>query len=243
MPEGPSIVILKEVAEQFSGHKISSATGNTSIDTDRIVNKKIIDFKTWGKHFLICFDDFTIRIHLLMFGTYRINERKESPVRLGLTFSNGELNFYTCSVKYLEGKINMHYDFTSDVMNDKWSPKKAFAKLREKPNMMICDALLEQEIFSGVGNIIKNEILYRTKIQPEALNGNITDKKLKKLIKEARIYSFEFLKWKKNNELKSHWKAHTKKTCERCNLPLIKKHTGTKKRRSFYCDNCQKLYS
>lgn len=243
MPEGPSIVILKEVAEQFSGHKISSATGNTSIDTDRIANKKIIDFKTWGKHFLICFDDFTIRIHLLMFGTYRINERKESPVRLGLTFSNGELNFYTCSVKYLEGKINTHYDFTSDVMNDKWSPKKAFAKLREKPNMMICDALLEQEIFSGVGNIIKNEILYRTKIQPEALNGNIPDKKLKELIKEARIYSFEFLKWKKNNELKSHWKAHTKKTCERCNLPLIKKYAGTKKRRSFYCDNCQKLYS
>ncbi|TEB41064.1 endonuclease, partial [Flavobacterium circumlabens] len=76
MPEGPSVVILKEETQQFSGQKVISVSGNTAVDIQRIKGKTA-SFKTWGKHFLICFDDFTVKIHLLMFGTYRINERKE----------------------------------------------------------------------------------------------------------------------------------------------------------------------
>jgi endonuclease-8 len=128
-------------------------------------------------------------------------------------------------------------------MNDLWDPQAAFHKLEKVPKMMICDALLEQDIFSGVGNIIKNEVLYRVQVHPEALTGNIPHDKLYEIISEARIYSFEFLEWKKKYELKKHWLAHTKKTCVRCNIPLNKKQTGVKKRRSFFCNNCQQQYS
>jgi endonuclease-8 len=128
-------------------------------------------------------------------------------------------------------------------MNESWNPKKARAKLKTIPEKMICDTLLEQDIFSGVGNIIKNEVLYRVRIHPESLTGKIPSKKITELIEEARIYSFQFLDWKKKFELKKHWLAHTKKTCQRCNLPLVKKHTGYKKRRSFFCENCQKLHT
>jgi len=242
MPEGPSIVILKEEVQQFSGQKVIDVDGNSSIDITRLQDKTILEFRSWGKHFLICFDDFTVKIHLLMFGTYRINERKETTPKLSLLFKNGELNFYTCSIKILEGDINLHYDWKEDVMNENWDPKHAKESLDKIPNKMICDALLEQEIFSGVGNIIKNEVLYRCKIHPESLVGKIPKKDIKKLIDESVIYSFQFLDWKKKNELKKHWLAHTKKTCIRCDLPLEKKYTGTKKRRSFFCTNCQKLH-
>src|SRR6476620_914194 len=108
MPEGPSIVILKEEVQQFTGQKIISVSGNAHIDISRLKDKTILAFKTWGKHFLICFDSFTVKIHLLMFGTYRVNERKTSKPRLSLVFDKGEINFYTCSVKILEGDINSH---------------------------------------------------------------------------------------------------------------------------------------
>ncbi|MDW8850507.1 endonuclease [Flavobacterium sp. MMLR14_040] len=242
MPEGPSIVILKEETEQFAGQKVISVSGNSAIDLERIEGKVIQAIKTWGKHYLICFDDFTVKIHLLMFGTYRINERKETTPRLSLVFSNGELNFYTCSIKILEGDINLHYDWEEDVMNIKWSPEKAKQSLGEIPNQMICDAVLDQNIFSGVGNIIKNEVLYRCHVHPESLTGKIPHDKIVEIIDECSIYSFEFLEWKKKFELKKHWLAHTKKTCLRCSLPFIKKHTGIKKRRSFFCTNCQQLY-
>lgn len=242
MPEGPSIVILKEEVQQFAGQKIISVSGSASIDVNRLKNKKIQEFKTWGKHFLICFNDFTVKIHLLMFGTYRINERKELTPRLSLGFSDAELNFYTCSVKILEGNINSHYDWSVDVMNENWDPKKARMNLDKMSDTMICDALLDQNVFSGVGNIIKNEVLYRCYIQPESLVGKIPEEDINQLISECSVYSFEFLYWKKKFELKQHWLAHTKKTCLRCNLPFHKKHTGDKKRRSFFCTNCQKLY-
>lgn len=242
MPEGPSIMILKEEVRQFSGKKVVEVSGNSSVDIQRFKDKTILGFKTWGKHFLICFDDFTVKIHLLMFGTYRINERKETTPRLSLLFSNGELNFYTCSIKFLEGNINLYYDWSEDVMNEKWNPVKAKQSLDKIPNEMICDAILDQNIFSGVGNIIKNEVLYRCKIHPESLVGKIPVKDVEHIINECSNYSFEFLNWKKNFELKKHWLAYTKRECFRCNLPIIKKSTGEKKRRSFFCTNCQKLH-
>jgi endonuclease-8 len=242
MPEGPSIVILKEAAQQFAGKKVIDVSGNTSVDIERLRDKKIESFKTWGKHFLICFDDFTVKIHLLMFGTYRINERKDAVPRLSMVFSDGEINFYTCSIKILEGDIDSHYDWREDVMNENWDPENAQQSLEKIPNKKICDALLEQDIFSGVGNIIKNEVLYRTKIHPESLVGKIPKNDLKAIIDESSIYSFQFLDWKKKYELKKHWLAHTRKVCVRCDLPLEKKYTGTKKRRSFFCTNCQILH-
>jgi endonuclease-8 len=242
MPEGPSIVLVKEDTKIFIGKKILTVAGNSKIDQNRLVNEKITDIKTWGKHLLICFKSFTLKIHFLMFGSYRINEKKDSPVRLNLTFKKGEINFYTCSVKYLEGDVNEHYDWSADVMNDNWDPAKAKSKLKKQGSKLICDILLEQDIFSGVGNIIKNEVLYRVRIHPESIVEKIPPLKIKKLVDESRIYSFEFLEWKRNHELKKHWLAHTKKLCLRYNSQILKKYTGVKNRRSFFCEKCQPVY-
>lgn len=242
MPEGPSILILKEEVQQFAGKKVIEASGNANIDFERLLDKKILSFKTWGKHFLICFEDFTIKIHMLMFGTYRINDKKEIMPKLHLGFSSGEINFYTCSVKVLEGAINQYYDWSVDVLNENWNPKKAKESLDKIPDEKICDAILDQDIFSGVGNIIKNEVLYRCFIHPESLVGKIPQEKIGEIISECSVYSFEFLYWKKKFELKKHWLAYNQKECKRCNLPIKKKSTGKKNRTSFICANCQKLY-
>jgi endonuclease-8 len=239
MPEGPSIVILKEAISRFKRKKVLKATGNTKIDLTRLENKTIRDIKSWGKHLLICFDGFFIRIHLLMFGSYRINETKPTPVRLGLTFKNDQLNFYTCAVLLTEGEPSDVYDWSADVMNDTWDGKKAIKKLKKQPGELICDVLLDQDIFAGVGNIIKNEILFNTYIHPESKTGNIPAAKIKELVNEAVRYSFDFLKWKKAFVLRKHWLVYNKKTCPRCHIPLHKAYPGTRKRRSFFCNNCQ----
>jgi endonuclease-8 len=108
--------------------------------------------------------------------------------------------------------------------------------------MLACDALLDQNIFAGCGNIIKNEVLFRIRVHPESRLGKLPTKQLNALIKEARKYSFDFLQWKKQYVLKKHWLAHTKKTCARCKIPLIKKHLGKTNRRSFFCNKCQVIY-
>lgn len=242
MPEGPSIVILKEAVQPFKGKKVIAVDGNSKMDIQRMAGQKIIDFKSWGKHFLICFKNFAVRIHFMLFGSYRINERKEAKPRLSLQFKDGEINFYTCSVQFIEDDVNNVYDWTTDVMNDNWDAEKARTKLSNQPATLVCDALLDQNIFAGVGNIIKNEVLFRIRVHPESEIGALLEPQLQELIGQARIYSFDFLEWKKNYVLKKHWLAHTKKTCPRCNIPLIKKYAGKTKRRTFFCTNCQVLY-
>lgn len=242
MPEGPSIVIVKENLAPFIGKRIIGIEGNSKMNIKRLENETLDDVKTWGKHLLLCFNGFTFRIHFLLFGTYLINDIKKAPLRLGIIFNEGIVNFYSCSIKILDGDLNQYYDWSIDVLNKNWDEKSAIKKLKNIPNMMICDALLEQEIFAGVGNIIKNEILYRVGIHPESMVGKIPIKHLKNIVKQGKIYSIDFLNWKKEFTLKQHWLVHTKKVCLRCDLPIVKKHMGKKKRRSFFCLSCQKLY-
>lgn len=242
MPEGPSIVILKEEVAAFTGKVVKEVSGNAKIDMSRIKGKKVLAFKSWGKHFLICFEGFTIRVHFLLFGTYRINDTKDSVPRLHLQFARGELNFYTCSVRILEEPLDVIYDWSADLLSEHWDPAKALAKLKAKPDMLVCDALLDQDIFAGSGNIIKNEVLFRIKVHPASKVGKLPARKLKELVREAMQYSYDFLTWKKAFVLKQHWLAHTKTMCPRCHIRLHKEYMGRTNRRTFFCSNCQLLY-
>jgi endonuclease-8 len=242
MPEGPSIVILKDLATPFKRKKVVAVIGNSKTEKERALGQVVTDFKSWGKHFLICFADFTIKIHFMLFGSYRINEKRDVEPRLSLKFENGEMNFYACAVKILDGELDDIYDWATDVMSDSWDAKAAKNKLRANAKMLVCDALLDQNIFAGSGNIIKNEVLFRTKIHPKSNAGALPTRKLNEIIREVRNYSFDFLKWKKAYVLRKHWLAHTKKTCPRCNIPLIKEYMGQHHRRTFFCERCQVLY-
>lgn len=245
MPEGPSIIILKEAALKFKGRKIVEAEGSAkTIDISELVGLKITDIKTWGKHFLICLPKFTIRIHLLMFGSYTIDERKVTKPRLRLIFANNEeINFYSCSVRRIDEPLNKVYDWSADVMNKKFDTRKANAKLKAEGDRFVCDEILNQDIFAGAGNIFKNEVMWRIKVHPLSTIGALPDVKRRELVKEVVNYGKDFLKWKKAFVLRKHWVAHTKKTCPRDGNTFTKAYLGKTQRRTFYCEACQLLYS
>jgi endonuclease-8 len=243
MPEGPSIVILKEAVQQFKGKKIVSVQGNTQkIDIGALAGLPVNDFKSWGKHFLICLPGFTIRMHLMIFGSYLINEQKKAPPRLSLCFSNGEINFYACSVRRIDEPLNAAYDWQADVMSPVWDSTKALQKLMQNPDRLVCDSLLDQQIFSGVGNIIKNEVLFRIRVHPESLVGKLPLEKLQEMVKDAVDYSFLFLEWKKGFVLRKHWLIYTKTICPRDGMPVQREKLGKMQRRCFFCPLCQQLY-
>ena len=78
MPEGPSIVILKEEANRFLGKTIVRVEGNTTIAKERLLGQRIEAIRSWGKHFLIELDDFSLKVHFLLFGSYR-TKRASAP--------------------------------------------------------------------------------------------------------------------------------------------------------------------
>ncbi len=244
MPEGPVIVLMKDALDKFVGQKVISTTGTVQYDHSLIVHHKLKEIKLYGKQTFLIFDQAAIRIHLLMFGSYEMDEqtKPEKNLRIGLTFKNGKALFYTCSVKILPLEKLDEIDWSADVMSEDWNSKNAKNKLKQNPEMLICDALMDQDIFAGVGNIIKNEALFLAGVQPESKVGKIPAKQMNAIIKEARDYSFDFLKWKMKDELSRHWRAYQQKTCPKCGEKLMKKSTGKTKRTSFYCPKDQKLY-
>lgn len=246
MPEGPSIVILREHAGLFAGRRVLRVSGNNRVlDLQRMQGKVVGEFRSWGKHFLVCFPGFTLRVHFLLFGSYRIDERREAAPRLSLGFARGrELNFYACSLRYLEGDLDALYEWSADVMSDAWDPRAARRKLQARPDTLAADALLDQDLFAGVGNIIKNEVLYRIRVHPESRIGALPSRKLGELIKQAREYSFDFYAWKKAFVLRKHYQVHTKTTCPRDGHRLsYRAKLGRAQRRAFFCEQCQLLYS
>lgn len=242
MPEGPSLLIAKEEMLPFRGKKIIGVSGNTKIEKERLLNRKLKDIKTWGKHLLFVFNGYSVRIHFLMFGKYLVNSQRETVPRLNLQFAKGEINLYTCAVRIIEEPLDEIYEWSADVLSDEWDPRAARKKLKANPHTLVADVLLDQNIFSGVGNIIKNEVLYRIKVHPKTKVGDLPPRKLGELIKQARDYSFDFLEWKKEYTLRKHWLAHTKKTCSRDGDRIVKEYLGKTQRRTFFCNTCQVLY-
>jgi formamidopyrimidine-DNA glycosylase len=91
---------------------------------------------------------------------------------------------------------NKMIELTSrDVCSSLFNAQNVFTAIRELGNnMIISDALLNQDICPGVGNIIKIESLHRSMIDPRRIVSSLTDPELRRVIKQARLYSMDWLK-------------------------------------------------
>jgi endonuclease-8 len=248
--EGPSIFLAAEWLSPFVGKIILAVEGNTKIGKERFRDKTILEVFSWGKHLVFQFDDFALRVHFLLYGSFEATfqdkkvtgdypKKKISP-RLTLIFEEGQIIFYSCSLKYLETAHACDlYDFSTDIMSPAWDPKKALDSVKEYAEDEIADILLDQTIFSGVGNIIKNEVLFIVKKKPTTLIKNMSNALLQKIVKVAQKFSFQFYEWRKEFTLKKHYKIYRKSFCPVCGEKICRKKTGKKERISFFCPKCQ----
>lgn len=247
--EGPSLFLAQEQLSPFKGKTILEVSGNSKIGIDRLKDQKVEDLFAWGKHLVFQFEDFAIRIHFLLFGTFEAEvngvwvtgdyHRTKEP-RLSLTFKNGVFKVYNGSIKVIEDKnIRQSYDFSIDIMSDNWNPQKAFNQLKSFPEEQIADVLLDQTVFSGVGNMIKNEVLSIVKVNPKTLVKDISDETLKNLIQVTKDFSWQFYLWRKEFQLRNNLKVHRKSVCPHCGEKLVREKTGKRQRWSYYCPHCQ----
>lgn len=68
--EGPSLLIAAEQLISFNVKKVNVVSGNTKIGKERLLGKEVLDVFSWGKHLVLQFDDFALRVHFMLFGTY-----------------------------------------------------------------------------------------------------------------------------------------------------------------------------
>lgn len=248
--EGPSLFLAAEQLSSFVGEIIEESEGNTHTPKERLKGKRILSIFSYGKYLFFQFDAFAVRIHFLLWGSFEAEvdhvkvtgdyPKRNRQARLMLKLGNGYIAMFSCSIRFIEGEnVKEQCDYTIDIMSTEWDFKKVLKKIRQVPEREIGDILLDQSIFLGVGNIIKNEVLLLAKTVPYKKVEELSVKKLKEIVEITRDYVFQFYQWRKIFELKKHYKIYRQKYCKICGNKVMRIRTGMRQRLSYICTHCE----
>lgn len=240
--EGPSIHILADELQIFVNATIIKAYGNAAFEKEPLEHQRIGEIFAFGKQLIIQLDTHALAIHFLMYGTYRIDtERLGVTPRLAIKTSKGSFYFYNCSVKCVEKTaVKSLLSIEWDILSPGWDSKKVIKAITMHKSVTIDDILLDQEIFPGVGNIIKNEVLFLAKTSPSNKVQQLPAKKIAEITQHARQFSQKFLELRKKGQLRENLQIYRKAYCPVCNTKIIRAKTGKHNRWSFICPVCQK---
>lgn len=241
MPEGPSILHLRNKLLPFKGKIVKKAGGYGPLPTDWINGKKLLEICTWGKHLLFVFSSGTVRVHLMLFGEVRINERKKVNRSFFLEFAKGEINGYVVKAEKLKGSPEEVYDWRTDILHKNFDAAYVKLLLKEEAKKPIDDVLMDQNIFTGVGNKIRNEALYRAGIHPLSITGKIPAAKITKLIKEVLAYAkifYHALETKGVNDNFSVYKQEYAADGSEVTMQVLPRT----KRKIYFSEHKQQLY-
>lgn len=250
MTEGPTARSRAiQIKEKFLGEELidlSVKSKRTYIDPIRLIGRRLEDASTYGKNIILNFSPYGIRIHLMMYGSIRFERelsKPESRVRLLLDFKSGRIVVYNApiieidEIKKIEERLSKEQGI--DPFRN-WDEKKLFTLLSMNKDRMIGEILLDQRIFAGVGNILRNEILFRSGIRPDRRIKDIPEDRIKLLIKMTKRLSEDFLDSKiKGRGIKQLLMVYNSKYCKRCGGRLEFYRDEITGRKTFFCPNCQ----
>jgi endonuclease-8 len=176
MPEGNVIHNqARRLNRAFAGHRvrIDSPQGRFSAGAALVNNRKFVHAEAFGKHLFIGFANKQwIHVHLGLFGKWRIG-RGEAPevvgqVRLRIRGHNhyAELRGPTiCTVLTEQEKRAAVARIGPDPIRTDADPRPAWERVH-RSTASIGSLLMNQQLFAGVGNIYRAEVLFRHNVSP-----------------------------------------------------------------------------
>jgi len=264
MPEGPEVKIASDYFNEFFAESkkiefeiITDYYYEKYCDVFNTISNNLEKFKptfTVGKNiFLELSNNEIFNFHLGMTGGWSSELIKHCHFRV--FDCNNELFFRDVrkfgNMKIItKAQFDNKFNATYDLLNKSYNIKKHLNYLEEKVNTRksICSTIMDQKFFPGVGNYIKSESLYTSKIHPEEKWGNLTRdmridliKNTKEVMKNSYQAGGAELKDFKNPfhsskfTLKVYGKTHTKSNNS------ITSMTTSDSRKSWFCPKEQKL--
>jgi len=212
-------------------------------------NLRVRGVEAHGKQFWIRLsDDRIILVHLMMWGTWRVYRKGEpwdKPVqraRLVLRTETQEAVVFSAPIVKLltlsELEENPSWgNLGPDPLRQDFSSKEFFRRLSQQGPREIGEALLDQQVIAGVGNILRVEILFGARIHPRRRVESLSDLEQKTLLQWVfRL----FKKWTQEMKRKQTWihiYRRSGKPCPVCGTPIqFFRQAG---RITYACSQCQ----
>jgi endonuclease VIII len=204
MPEGDTIFrAAAGLRPYLVGRRVDDARANGPgpvPQVRRIVGREITAVDALGKNLLIRFDNgLELRTHLRMKGVwhrYRPGERWHMPpsrARLVLEVPGAvAVCFDAPVVELLEQRAETLHEplagLGPDLLAPDFDAAEAIRRLRDpsRRTMTIGEALLDQRVMAGIGNVYRSEILWIVQVSPFTPVGDLDDATLERLVGTAR---------------------------------------------------------
>jgi endonuclease-8 len=196
LPEGDTLHRTARTLQAIVGKPIKRFASSRILSRD-LAGKTITGVEARGKHLLIRLSDRrAIQAHFGMTGSvhvYRPGERWRRPEGMArFLIELDELVVVGFSIPTL--RLIVAIDDTPrevahlgpDVVADAFDANEAVRRLRERADVPIGVAIMDQTAVAGVGNIYKSETLFSVRVNPFAPVSALTDEQLHAIVERAR---------------------------------------------------------
>ena len=118
-----------------------------------------------GKHLFIRVAAASIHSHLKMDGSWRLSTRGVPVHKIRILLRAGEVTAAGIDLGVLEildrtTDQDVVAHLGPDLLGEDWNPQRAAANLVADPQRPLADALLDQRVMAGVGNVYCNELCF-----------------------------------------------------------------------------------
>ena len=185
MPEGDSIVRAARRLQVLSGQRICrSDLRIPSLATVDLRGATVLETVPRGKHLLMRFDTgVTLHSHLKMEGSWSVHpvgSRWRKPwhtARVVLRTTTTEAVGFSLLLDLVrtdaEDRLVGHLG--PDLLGPDWDAGLALARLGAQPDRPLGEALLDQRLLAGIGNVFKSEVCFLAGVDPADPVGVVPD--------------------------------------------------------------------
>lgn len=133
-----------------------------------------------GKHLFIRVGAASIHSHLKMDGSWRLSTRGVPAHKIRILLRAGETTAAGIDLGVLEildrtTDQDVVAHLGPDLLGEDWDPQRAAANLVGDPQRPLADALLDQRVMAGVGNVYCNELCFLFGRLPTSPVESVTD--------------------------------------------------------------------
>jgi endonuclease-8 len=108
--------------------------------------------------------------------------------------------------------------------------------MRADSNRTLGDALLDQHLVAGIGNIFKSEACFAAGVDPWRPIGDLSDEELRSVLAAARGLMREAVA---SGRQPHEVYRRRQDVCPRCRGPISSRGQGDANRTTYWCPNCQ----
>ena len=243
MPEGDSLRRAARKLQVLVGERVAVETPHPRAAAERVAERldgrRLEGVDAVGKNLLLSFEGgLVLRSHLRMTGRWDVVERgsaRRGKPWLVLTGAQREAVLWNGPVLELTARVIQRLG--PDLLAEPPELGRMVANLRrEHAGRELGDAMLDQRLVAGIGNMWKAEALWHARLSPWLRLEDVTDDELERVLLEAaRLMHASIARRSDRREVY----RRAGRPCRRCGEPIRSRGQGDDNRTAYWCPRCQ----